>query len=267
MIASSAWPTVWPKLRTRRGPASRSSSSTTRALMRQHSAIRSDISAASCVEDRGQVRARCARRASAIAITPYFTTSYSPARNSRRGSVRSTSGSHTTIDGAWNEPTRFLPSGRLTPTLPPMALSTCDEQRRRHLHEPDAAQIGRRRKSGDVADDPAAKRDERGGSIEPAADQRVVDLLDRGERLRALAVRNEHRLGPSDDRAQPGAVTPPDRRAADDDRRAGARSGRPGVRRARRRARARSAPGTARECHRRRSGWEACGARITGLSG
>ena len=37
------------------------------------------------------------------------------------------------------------------------------QQRRRHLDDRDAAQIGRRREAGDVADDAAADGDERAG--------------------------------------------------------------------------------------------------------
>ena len=39
--------------------------------------------------------------------------------------VASTSGSMITCRGWWNAPIRFLPSGWFTPTLPPIALSTC----------------------------------------------------------------------------------------------------------------------------------------------
>ena len=41
-----------------------------------------------------------------------------------RAGCASVSVSHTTPTGCQNEPTRFLPSGRLTPVFPPMAAST-----------------------------------------------------------------------------------------------------------------------------------------------
>ena len=58
-------------------------------------------------------------------MRPYFATSASPDRNSRSDRVRSVSTSATTSRGCENVPTRFLPSGRLTADLPPIAASTC----------------------------------------------------------------------------------------------------------------------------------------------
>ena len=58
------------------------------------------------------VRSRATRSKSAgLDVMPYLITSYSPARNSRRGSVASTDGSMTTACGWWKAPIRFLPSG------------------------------------------------------------------------------------------------------------------------------------------------------------
>jgi hypothetical protein len=54
----------------------------------------------------------------------YFDISPSPHRVSRSGSVASASRSQMTPEGCQNAPTRFLPSGRLTPVLPPIAAST-----------------------------------------------------------------------------------------------------------------------------------------------
>ena len=64
-------------------------------------------------------------RSSTSSVRPYFATSASPERNSRSDRVRSVSTSATTSRGCENVPTRFLPSGRLTPVLPPIAASTC----------------------------------------------------------------------------------------------------------------------------------------------
>ncbi len=50
------------------------------------------------------------------------------------------------------------------------------QQRRRHLHEIDAALITGRRKSGDVADHAAAECDDAGVAIQPGAHERVEDL-------------------------------------------------------------------------------------------
>ena len=49
------------------------------------------------------------------------------------------------------------------------------QQRRRHLDDRDAAQVGRRGEAGDVADDAAADGDDRRWRDPPRADQRVVD--------------------------------------------------------------------------------------------
>ena len=54
----------------------------------------------------------------------YLAISPRPQAHSRGGSVASVSVSHSTAAGCQNAPTRFLPSGRLTPVLPPMAAST-----------------------------------------------------------------------------------------------------------------------------------------------
>src|SRR6266568_527854 len=55
----------------------------------------------------------------------YLAISPNPLRYSRGGSVSSTSVSHSTADGCQKAPTRFFPSGTLTPVFPPMAASTC----------------------------------------------------------------------------------------------------------------------------------------------
>lgn len=59
-----------------------------------------------------------------LSITPCLTTSAMPARNSAGGRVDSTAGSITTISGCLKAPTKFLPWGKSTPTLPPTLAST-----------------------------------------------------------------------------------------------------------------------------------------------
>ncbi len=54
----------------------------------------------------------------------YLAISPNPLRRSRSGNVSSAVRSQSTAAGCQNAPTRFLPSGRLTPVLPPMAAST-----------------------------------------------------------------------------------------------------------------------------------------------
>ncbi len=57
------------------------------------------------------------------AITPCLTTSAMPERSSASGRVCSVSRSANTRRGGWNAPTRFFPSGRSKPVLPPMEAS------------------------------------------------------------------------------------------------------------------------------------------------
>ena len=93
-------------------------------------------------------------------MSAYFATSASPERKSRSGSVASVSTSASTARGCENVPTRFLPSGRLTAVLPPIAASTCARQRRRHLDERHAAHVRRGDEPGEIADRSAAQRDD-----------------------------------------------------------------------------------------------------------
>src|SRR5205085_11707087 len=86
-----------------------SSLATTSALMATHLATRSS---------RLQSTSASPPRKWYLAISP------SPLRYSRGGSVSSTSVSLSTAEGCQKAPTRFFPSGRLTPVFPPMAAST-----------------------------------------------------------------------------------------------------------------------------------------------
>src|ERR671919_367946 len=100
-------PTRAPSIRP--SSAASSSAATTLALMRTQAAMRATSG--------------CASRSSPVRKW-YLAISPSPDRRSRSGSVARESVSHRTADGCQNAPTRFLPSGRLTPVLPPMAAST-----------------------------------------------------------------------------------------------------------------------------------------------
>ena len=85
-------------------------------------------------DDRAQGVVLRSRMASALAsrkaknaasrMTPYLTTSASPHRSSRGGSVSSVAVSIQTPEGWWKAPMMFLARGWLIPTLPPTALST-----------------------------------------------------------------------------------------------------------------------------------------------
>ena len=183
--------------------------------MRHDSATTGSSAAAS--RAKSAARSRDVRSNSGrLAITPYFTTSYSPARNSRRGSVASNSGSTTTVAGGWNAPMRFLPERMVDADLPADGAVHLRQQRRRHLHDRDAAKVRRGREPGDITRHAAANRDDRAGPIGPGANQRVVDAADRREVLEAFPVGDEDRfLG--GDALQPLAVEAPDRLRRDDE--------------------------------------------------
>ena len=87
------------------------------------------------------------------------------------------------------------------------------EQRRRDVHERDAAQVGRGREPGHVADDAAAERHERRTAIGLGLDQRVVHAGDRRELFEPFAVGNQNRLHAACPARHARAVEPPHRRA------------------------------------------------------
>ena len=64
--------------------------------------------------------------------------------------------SHSTALGCQKAPTRFLPSGRLTPVFPPMAASTWAEQRGGHVHVGDAPVVAGGGEAGQVGDHASA---------------------------------------------------------------------------------------------------------------
>ena len=69
------------------------------------------------------------------------------------------------------------------------------EQRRRHLHEADAALVGGRHEPGQVADHAAAEGDQRVAAPQPAVVQHAVELLGAGEVLLPLARRQDDLRG------------------------------------------------------------------------
>ena len=133
-------------MRTIRRPPSRSSAATTAALMATQ---RATCSSSGSVQQRG---VRAARRPR----TRTWPSRPRPHAHSRGGRVARASVSHSTAAGCQNAPTRFLPSGRLTPVLPPIAASTWAEQRGGHVHVGDAAVVAGGGEAGHVGDHPAA---------------------------------------------------------------------------------------------------------------
>ena len=134
----------------------------------------------------------------------------SPARNVAIGQRRERLdvGEHRApADGT--RPTRFLPSGRFTAVLPPIDASDLRRERRRHLHERDAAHVRGRDEPGEIADRAAAERDDRvvpvrllRGELMQRASR--IDL----ERLRRLALGHAevHDAEPARSRARPPAA-------------------------------------------------------------
>ena len=102
---------------------SRSSLPTARAFARTHR-VTTGSSASGTRASRGPGSRSSISSSSGSSVSATFATSASPLRRSRSSSVASTSTSHSTATGWWNVPTRFLPSGRFTAVLPPIAAST-----------------------------------------------------------------------------------------------------------------------------------------------
>ena len=123
----------------------------------------------------------------------------------------------TTASGGWKAPIRFLPRAWLTPTLPPIALSTWADDGGRHLHDAQAAQERGRGEAGEVAEDAAADDDHHRLAIDAGVEQGVVDLGDRAQVLGALAVGHEDDRRSLQAGGNPGALPGPDARAGDDD--------------------------------------------------
>ena len=78
-----------------------------------------------------------------------------------RAASRASSTSASTATGWWKAPTRFLPSGRFTAVLPPIAASTCAVSVVGTCTNGDAAHVRGRDEPGEVADRAAAERHDR----------------------------------------------------------------------------------------------------------
>ena len=193
--------------------------------MRQDSAITGSSAAASRAKSAFR---SCAVRSNSgrLAMTPYFTTSYRPALNSRRGSVaqqlRVDDDGRRRMECA----DEILAERVVHADLAADRAVHLRQQRRRHLHDGDAAEVRGRGKTGDVADHAAADGDDRADAVRAGANQRVVDLA-RPWPAACSARRRECRIGSSRrDPVQTVAVEAPHRLARDHEapgRHAGAR--------------------------------------------
>ena len=172
VAASSAWPTVWPKFRTRRAPASRSSAATMAALIRQQSAM-TGVSAPTSRRVSGPIRAE-PRRTAPVArhavLDDFVEARPELAAGQRREQGRIDDDDPRLVEGAdevlaaWQVDTHLAADGRVD----------LREQRRRHVREGDAAHVRGGGEAAHVADDAAAEGDQRGdGRRRP--EQPVVD--------------------------------------------------------------------------------------------
>ena len=208
---------MWPKFRMRRRPDSFSSAATTARL-----------DAARLADDRAPAPRARARRSpcdrwptrsnsAGLDVMPYLTTSYRPgaelAARQRAEHGRIDDDRVRLIEGA----DQVLAERVVDAHLAADGAVHLRQQRRRHVHERDAAQVGRGGEAGHVADDAAAEGDERGRAVGVRADERVVDARDR---LRAVLKRSPSgtRIGSSTPAAlSRAAVEPPDERARHDE--------------------------------------------------
>ena len=216
VTASIAWPAVWPKFRIRRGPASRSSAETTLALMRHDSAM-TGVSAAGS-RAKIAVRSRVTRSKSpALDVTPYLIDLVEP----RPELAPRQRAEHRRIDDdrvrLIERADQVLAERMIDADLAADGAVDLREQRRRHVNERDAPQVGGRGEAGHVADDAAAEGDERGRAIGVRANERVVDADDRRQLLVTLAVGDEDRLGALDGARDARPVQPPHQRARHDE--------------------------------------------------
>ena len=127
-------------------------------------------------------------------MSPYLITSARPARNSRGGRRRQRAEVRNHGAGLMKRPDQVLAARVIHPGLAADGGIDLRQQRRRHLHEIDAALITGRRKPGHVADHAAAECDDAGIAIQPGAHQRVEDLAQHLECLVLLAVGQRRRI-------------------------------------------------------------------------
>ena len=169
------------------------------------------VSSASARPARGRagVRSRAGQQRRSN-VRPYFATSASPERKSGPDSVASVVHVGEDRRGWWNVPTRFLPSGRFTAVLPPIAASTCAVSVVGTWTKRHPAHVGGGDEPREVAGRPAAERH----------DEVVAMRLLRGELVVA-------------GRRRPGATSPPRPRARPGGRAQAGRAASPAARRAR----------------------------------
>ena len=118
----------------------------------------------------------------------YLAISPSPLRRSRSGSVGQGVGVAHTAAGCQKAPTRFLPSGRLTPGLAADGGVDHAEQRGGHVHHAHAPVVDGGGEPGGVGDHPAAHGHHLVAPGQAPLRPGPAQLLHRGQRLGLLAV-------------------------------------------------------------------------------
>ena len=125
-------------------------------------------------------------------MMPYLMTSARPARNSRSGKVRKR------VEIAQHQPRLIKRADEIFAGLQIDADLAADgavhlrQQRRRHLHKRDAAQIRCRDKPRQIADHAAAERDDEGFAFEPVRREQVVAGLNGFQTFGRFARRNHN---------------------------------------------------------------------------
>ena len=138
-------------------------------------------------------------------MSAYLATSPRPARYSRGGNVARVVTSAYTASGWWNAPTRFLPSGRLTAVLPPIAASTCASNVVGACTTADAAVVDGRGEAGGVADHSPAERDDRVVAEQPPRSEARAQVVDGRERLGVFTLADEEEVGGDAGLLEPGS--------------------------------------------------------------
>jgi hypothetical protein len=110
-------------------------------------------------------------------------------------SVPSTSISASTREGWWNAPTRFLPWPVLIPVLPPDGAVDLRQKRGRHLHEAHAPAQDRGGKAHQIADHPAAERDDHVAAFDLLRQEPFHRFGQMRPAFRRLAGRQDQHLG------------------------------------------------------------------------
>ncbi len=125
-------------------------------------------------------------------MMPYLMTSAKPARNSRSWQ------SLERVEVAQNQLRLIKSADEIFAGLQIDADLAADgavhqrEQRCRRLNEGNSAQISRRDEAGQIADDPAAERDDEGFSFQPLLRKMVVTGLNRFEAFRGFTRGNDN---------------------------------------------------------------------------